>query len=70
MADTGVRGFLYGVSAINVIIYSWLSFLGGGRQVEKSVIHFSGVPFYWVFVVGSLKTKPDSLTNQRPYPIF
>ena len=43
MADTGVRGVLYGVSAVNVIIYRRLSSLGGGWQVEKekkNVIRF------------------------------
>lgn len=34
MADTDVRGVLYGVSAVNVIIYRRLSSLGGGWQVE------------------------------------
>ena len=38
MADTGVRGFLYGVSAINILIYSWLFSLGGGWQVKKGIL--------------------------------
>ena len=44
MADTGVRGLLYGVSAINILIFCWLSSLGGGWQVEKgkkNVIRFA-----------------------------
>ena len=39
MADTGIRGLLYGVSAVNVIIYCRLSSLGGGWQVEKEGVY-------------------------------
>ena len=73
MADTDVRGLLYGVSAVNVIIYRRLSSLGGGWQVEKekkNVIRFRVSLFCWYLLERAIKTKPDSLTNQGPFPIF
>ena len=68
MADTGVRGLLYGVSAVNVIIYRRLSSLGGGWQVEKEkrmLFVFGCLFFIGYLLERSIKTKPDSLTNQR-----
>ena len=34
MADTGVRGFLYGVSAISLFVHSILSCFGGHWQMK------------------------------------